>query len=69
MPEGKPAGVRCVHLDVELRCELFGRPERPDFCARFKPSLDLCGAGPKQAHAILDRLEQETNPLKVLAVD
>ena len=21
MPQGKPAGVRCVHLDDEMRCE------------------------------------------------
>ena len=29
MPEGKPAGVRCVHLDEQNRCAIFGRPERP----------------------------------------
>ena len=32
MPRGKPAGVRCVQLDDEQRCRLFGRPERPAVC-------------------------------------
>ncbi|MEI0618555.1 YkgJ family cysteine cluster protein, partial [Pseudomonas aeruginosa] len=29
MPAGKPAGVRCLHLDENHLCGLFGRPERP----------------------------------------
>ena len=25
MPQGKPAGVRCVQLDADERCRLFGK--------------------------------------------
>ncbi|PAS17689.1 hypothetical protein CGT75_04930, partial [Vibrio cholerae] len=28
MPNGKPAGVRCVQLNEDNLCQLFGRPER-----------------------------------------
>jgi uncharacterized protein len=43
MPNGKPAGVRCVQLDNENRCKIFGLPERPAFCASLKPSVEMCG--------------------------
>jgi hypothetical protein len=33
MPQGKPAGVRCIQLDEANRCRIFGRPERPAVCA------------------------------------
>lgn len=59
-PQGKPAGVRCVQLDGEERCRLFGRPERPAVCASLAPSAEMCGAD--QAHAMrwLARLETLT---------
>ena len=38
MPQGKPAGVPCVQLDADMRCRIFGRPERPAFCGGLKPS-------------------------------
>lgn len=53
MPQGKPAGVRCIHLTENLKCALFQRPERPVFCDRFTPEPDVCGASRAQA---LDRL-------------
>jgi len=31
MPDGKPAGVRCVQLADDNRCKIFGQPERPAF--------------------------------------
>jgi len=43
MPEGKPAGVRCIHLTKDLKCALFGMPERPDVCIRFKAEKLVCG--------------------------
>ena len=36
MPNGKPAGVRCVNLDDDLRCKIFGRPERPLICGQSR---------------------------------
>lgn len=63
MPTGKPAGVRCVHLDRELRCGLFGRPERPTCCAAFEPEPAFCGSDREQALLILAAVELETEPL------
>jgi hypothetical protein len=62
MANGKPAGVRCVQLDEENRCRLFGRPERPAFCAGLQPSAEMCG--PDRGHAIrwLAELETATSP-------
>lgn len=62
MPEGKPAGVRCVQLDDENRCRLFGRPERPAVCSSLKPSPTMCGETREQALAYLTWLEAETKP-------
>jgi hypothetical protein len=62
MPEGKPAGVRCVQLDDENRCRLFGRPERPAVCSSLKPSPTMCSETREQALAYLTWLEAETKP-------
>ena len=62
MPQGKPAGVPCVQLDDALRCRLFGRPERPAFCATLKPGPDMCGASHADAMALLAALERATAP-------
>lgn len=62
MPDGKPAGVPCVQLDAQLRCRLFGRPERPAVCASLRPSAAMCGVGPAEALRHLDWLERQTRP-------
>lgn len=62
MPQGKPAGVRCVQLDELDRCRLFGRPERPAFCGGLQPSLEMCGAGRAEAMHWLGRMEEATRP-------
>ena len=64
MPSGKPAGVPCVQLDDELRCKLFGRPERPSFCAGLQPSHEMCGDTREQAIAWLTSLEHATRPTR-----
>ncbi len=35
MPEGKPAGERCLHLTVDNLCDLFGKPERVEGSRRM----------------------------------
>ncbi len=60
MLNGKPAGVACVQLDEQLRCKLFGRPERPAFCGRLQPAADMCGDSREQAFALLGELERLT---------
>jgi hypothetical protein len=62
MPNGKPAGVRCVQLNEGNRCRIFGKPERPAFCGGLQPSREMCGASDGQAIAWLTRLERETAP-------
>ncbi len=62
MPHGKPAGVRCAQLDEDSRCRLFGRPERPAFCASLKPGPEMCGKSREEALAMLATLEIATRP-------
>lgn len=62
MPDGKPAGVRCVQLTDDLRCRLFGHPDRPACCDGLRPSAEMCGDDREHALAWLTRLERETRP-------
>lgn len=62
MPEGKPAGVRCVQLTEDLRCAVFGQPERPAVCASLRPAAAMCGEHRDDALAWLTRLEDSTAP-------
>lgn len=64
MPNGKPAGVRCVQLSAENRCLLFGKPERPAFCVGLKASPDMCGETSAQAFEYLISLEHITLPIR-----
>ena len=57
MPNGKPAGVRCVQLDATSACQLFAHPDRPAVCASLKPSIEMCGDNREQALNYLQRLE------------
>lgn len=62
MPHGKPAGVRCVQLDDQQRCLIFGQPERPAVCGQLMPSADMCGASADAAMVWLTQLENATRP-------
>lgn len=62
MPGGKPAGVRCVQLTEDLRCAIFGQPERPRVCASLRPMEEMCGTSREEALAYLEKLEQLTAP-------
>lgn len=62
MPEGKPAGTRCVQLTDENKCRIFDMPERPSFCIGLKASHEMCGKNPEEAMAFLKFLEQATKP-------
>lgn len=57
MPNGKPAGVRCVNLDDDLRCKIFGCPERPRICGAFQPDPLICGKSRAEAVKIMADLE------------
>lgn len=62
MPDGKPAGVRCIQLTADNGCAIFGQPQRPAFCAGLQASAEMCG--PSRAHAIawISALEVATAP-------
>lgn len=60
MPQGKPAGVPCVHLQPDFRCAIFGQPERPPFCGGLQPSEEMCGTDRVYALRWLDELERAT---------
>jgi uncharacterized protein len=60
MPNGKPAGTRCVQLDAANRCLIFGLPERPAVCLAFTADREICGDTNAQALQQLQWLEQVT---------
>lgn len=57
MPDGKPAGVRCVQLDDANLCRIFGRPERPVVCSAFQAEPQFCGETREQALTLIGELE------------
>ena len=69
MPDGKPAGVRCVQLSDDNRCLLFGRPERPATCLALRPSEEMCGSTTAEALVYLTWLEEVTRPEIPAAAD
>lgn len=62
MPHGKPAGVACVQLLPDLRCALFGQPDRPAVCASLRPMENMCGVNRDEAMTYLAGLELATRP-------
>lgn len=61
-PAGKLAGVRCPHLTADIRCALFGQPERPRVCVELRPQAEMCGDSAEEAMATLSRWETLTAP-------
>jgi Fe-S-cluster containining protein len=62
MPNGKPANTRCVQLDEDDRCRIFGSAQRPVVCGSLQPSAEMCGNDRAQAIAWLSTLELLTAP-------
>lgn len=50
----------CPQLDPQLRCAIFGLPQRPACCSGLQPSLEMCGQSREQALAWLAELEAAT---------
>lgn len=61
MPNGKPAGVRCIQLDDGNQCMIFGKKERPAVCESLQPSIEMCGDTREQALLYLARLDMLTS--------
>lgn len=60
MPNGKPAGTRCIQLSDDNRCKIFGHPERPKVCAGLQPEATMCGPNREHAMTWLAALEHAT---------
>lgn len=61
MPNGKKAGERCVQLDENNLCLLFGKEERPKVCSDFMPDPAICGKSNEFALTTLIELENITS--------
>ena len=57
MPDGKPAGVRCIHLTNDMKCALYNSPDRPNVCSGFKAERLICGESKEEALKIIASLE------------
>ncbi len=57
MPEGKPAGTRCIHLSDDNLCKIFGCDDRPNLCDEFKATSDVCGKTRIEALRLITELE------------
>ena len=58
----KPASVPCQYLDADLRCVIFGQPERPACCAGLQAAPEMCGTSREHALNWLAELEVLTHP-------
>jgi hypothetical protein len=60
MPDGKPAGVRCIHLTEDYLCGIFDHPDRPKVCGSLRAEKEMCGTTTREAFEFLSRLERAT---------
>jgi hypothetical protein len=61
MESGKPAGVRCIHLNESNLCNLFNKPDRPKVCGGFQADLMFCGSSADEARINIINLERLTS--------
>ena len=57
MPDGKPAGVPCIHLTDDYLCGLYHSTHRPEVCNNFSAEELICGENREHALKILQTLE------------
>lgn len=62
MPEGKPAGLRCIHLSPDNTCTIHDYKEYPEVCRNLTPSPEICGGNFREAMELLKDLEERTKP-------
>jgi uncharacterized protein len=58
MPDGKPAGERCINLRDDLTCNIYDM--RPKACREFTPSLEFCGRSQSEAMQNIAEIERLT---------
>jgi uncharacterized protein len=62
MPEGKPAGVRCIHLHDDYSCAIYNQSSKPKVCTDFKAEPEFCGSDREEAMRILFSLSDSSQP-------
>lgn len=62
MPNGKPGGVRCVNLDENNCCTIWGKPDYPAVCRNFTPTPEFCGNSNDEAMRLIAGFEKATKP-------
>ncbi|OHB91958.1 MAG: hypothetical protein A2Z57_01980 [Planctomycetes bacterium RIFCSPHIGHO2_12_39_6] len=62
MPNGKPAGIRCIHLTIDNRCLIHSKHEKPVVCSNLRPTIEMCGQTFEEAYTYLEHLELYTAP-------
>jgi hypothetical protein len=62
MPDGKPAGVRCIHLRDDYSCAIYNDPSKPEVCTGFKAEPEFCGNTRDDAMRILFSLSDSHQP-------
>ena len=61
MPDGKPAGVACLHLDRDTYlCRLWGTEDYPETCRAFAADEAVCGSNRAEALELIATLEAAT---------
>ena len=55
MPDGKPAGVKCIHLMDDYRCAIYNNG-KPKVCEEFNAEEEFCGTNQEEAMRILGSL-------------
>jgi len=58
MPNGKPAGVRCINLDKDNNCTIYKSESYPQVCSDFKACVEMCGETNKYAFDYYNTLEK-----------
>lgn len=56
MPNGKPAGMPCIHLTENFECAIFNSPDRPLVCGNFMAEPEICGSSRNEALHIITSL-------------
>jgi Fe-S-cluster containining protein len=59
MANGKPAGVRCIHLMDDYQCAIYNEATKPIVCTGFNAEPEFCGSSREEAMRILGSLSEK----------
>jgi hypothetical protein len=57
MPDGKPAGIACIHLTIDMNCAIYLSNDRPRVCNGFNAEILVCGNTREEAIKVFSELE------------